>query len=1155
VQTTLLGIAIALILALLAALIGPHLISWNGHRAFFEAEASRLIGLEVKVGGDIDATLLPLPAVTLGDIAIGAAGEASRMRADSLRIELGLGSLMRGEFRATEMKLAAPQLQIGLDAQGQIDWPPVTLAAETLSIDRLSIEDGRATLTDAASGSQLVLDELRFTGGIRSLAGPIRGSGEFVSQGGHYSYDLSAGRSGPDGTRVRFSLKTDERPLTFEAEGMLGFDDATPRFEGTLTLGRPAVAVLASGKAVATEPWRLTSKIKAGPAAAALEEVSFQYGPDERALTLAGSAEFGFGKYPLMRGKLSARQIDLDRLLATSGMPRRLPLAAVQAFGEMLGSAERPAWPVQLAVKVDAMTIGGGTVQGVAAELRSDGHAWAVDRLQLRAPGSTHINLDGRLFALGKGLGFIGGGAIDSTDPNNLMAWVGGTPANTAATKPWQAIGDITLNAGRIAIERLQTQIERSTVEGDIIYAWPVDGRPARIEADLRVAELDLDTAASLWQSAQSGLGLERPGEAKLSLEAGRAVYAGIEAHKVAARLTVDPDGVAIERLSVGDLVNMSLLGTGRIQTRPAGGNVTLYLDARDLNGAVALSEKFAPGLTEPLQKLSARQKTATLQAAVSFGGSNADAVTGKADITGQLGAVRVNMQASATGQRQAFSVTDLGALAGADLKLKGRLESDESGPLLAMLGLERLIAAQPSPAQLRFSSSGVVARELRFEGKFDASSIAAEGSGAIRRTGDRNTVVAVDRFAGTVGGSTVQGGLSFTMAEKTRVNGTIEAEALDAPAILAAVIGMRPSQKAGAADWPTEPFAWHGSDLVGRLDLKSKRVTLLPGVVAQQLRGAARFNGSELILEDVTGELANGRLEARLALTNGPEGAGARLRVGLSEADAAALFPGKGGPAISGKLELLTELEASGRSPAAFMGSLAGFGSITLQKAQLAGLNPAVFDATIRAAELGIPLGGARIREFATGVLDGAPLSVARATSTIRISAGQARFNNIKIQAKDADVQASASIDLSNAMVDAALTLSGTQPTGGAPPAVLIVLKGRLPSPARMIDASLLSGWLTLREVEQQTKQIDSMEQAAREAAAREQAAREAAREAAGRQRQDAPSATADAPDNTNSDAAARMPALPPPIDIPAVPASPIAPRADGGAPVRSSP
>ena len=95
----------------------------------------------------------------------------------------------------------------------------------------------------------------------------------------------------------------------------------------------------------------------------------------------------------------------------------------------------------------------------------------------------------------------------------------------------------------------------------------------------------------------------------------------------------------------------------------------------------------------------------------------------------------------------------------------------------------------------------------------------------------------------------------------------------------------------------------------------------------------------------------------------------------------------------MAGKLVMQTELEGAGRSPAAFMGSLTGFGNVTLERAQLGGLNPGVFGAVNRAIELGVPLGGNRIREFVTGMLDSAPLPVARASATIGVSAGQARF------------------------------------------------------------------------------------------------------------------------------------------------------------------
>ena len=50
-QTTLLGLAIAFILALLAALIGPYFVDWNQFRPQFEAEAGRIIGVPVRVAG------------------------------------------------------------------------------------------------------------------------------------------------------------------------------------------------------------------------------------------------------------------------------------------------------------------------------------------------------------------------------------------------------------------------------------------------------------------------------------------------------------------------------------------------------------------------------------------------------------------------------------------------------------------------------------------------------------------------------------------------------------------------------------------------------------------------------------------------------------------------------------------------------------------------------------------------------------------------------------------------------------------------------------------------------------------------------------------------------------------------------------------------
>jgi large subunit ribosomal protein L24 len=248
------------------------------------------------------------------------------------------------------------------------------------------------------------------------------------------------------------------------------------------------------------------------------------------------------------------------------------------------------------------------------------------------------------------------------------------------------------------------------------------------------------------------------------------------------------------------------------------------------------------------------------------------------------------------------------------------------------------------------------------------------------------------------------------------------------------------------------------------------------------------------------------------------------------------------------------TELEGSGRSPAAFMGSLTGFGNLILEKAQLGGLNPAVFGGVTRAIELGVPLQGNRTREFVTGLLDSAPLPVPRASAAVNISAGQARLSDINIQATGADVQASASYDFADAAVDARLTLNGVAASPGAQrPAVLIGLKGALPSPQRTVDVSLLTSWLTLRAVEQQSRQLDVMERAARDAAMQGNPPGAAIQD----RPTSAPAQNAPAimPNTSGNPPGAQAPALPPPIDIPAA-KPPVAPRADGNAaPPRNDP
>ena len=305
-------------------------------------------------------------------------------------MEFSLGSLVRGEWRVTDAELEGPEFTVGLDGSGRLAWPipKVEFNPEGVTIDRLRIRDGRALLLDAASGSRLALDKLHFTGELRSLAGPVRGEGSVVVAGQHYPYRVATSRIGENAAvRVRLAIDPIDRPLTAEADISITLEQGAPRFEGSLQFARPVGRAPVGAQALIIEPWRLAGRIKGDGKGAQLEQIEFQYGPDNRATKLRGNANVVFGQQPAFVGALSSPQIDLDRLLGLSEATRRRPLVAVRTLAESFVGAFRMPVTTTLTVGVEAMTLGGAVLQRVAAEVTVGDDHLDIKALELRAPG------------------------------------------------------------------------------------------------------------------------------------------------------------------------------------------------------------------------------------------------------------------------------------------------------------------------------------------------------------------------------------------------------------------------------------------------------------------------------------------------------------------------------------------------------------------------------------------------------------------------------------------------------------------------------------------------------------------------------------------------------------------------------------------------
>jgi hypothetical protein len=214
----------------------------------------------------------------------------------------------------------------GLDGSGRLAWPLPKLGFDLggVAIERLHVEDGRAVLGDGASDARLALEKLDFKGELRSLAGPIKGEGSFVIAGRHYPYRLSAGRIGEDGgMKVRLAVDPIDHPLTAEAEATIWVDHAKPRFEGSIQFGRSVGRAPAGAQALIVDSWRVSARVKGDSSAAAFEQIEFQYGPDDRAIKLRGSAKLTLGQRQRSRGVLVATDRRRPRAGASGGAPTR----------------------------------------------------------------------------------------------------------------------------------------------------------------------------------------------------------------------------------------------------------------------------------------------------------------------------------------------------------------------------------------------------------------------------------------------------------------------------------------------------------------------------------------------------------------------------------------------------------------------------------------------------------------------------------------------------------------------------------------------------------------------------------------------------------------------------------------------------------------
>ncbi|WGR69799.1 MULTISPECIES: AsmA-like C-terminal region-containing protein [unclassified Bradyrhizobium] len=1102
-QTTLLGLAIAFIIALLAALIGPYFVDWNQFRPQFEAEATRIIGVPVRVAGELDARLLPAPTLRLRSVTFGGNNDLGRLRADKLDVEFSLGSLMRGEWRATELTVNGMAVDLGLDAKGRVDLPSTASGSfnlASLAIERLNLT-GRIALHDAASRSTLELNDIAFSGDVRSLAGSVRGDGNFTIGRTRYPFRISSGPSA-DGSATRLHLNIDpgERAILADLEGVLAFENRLPKFDGALTLAVPAPKK--PGDAGPT-PWKLSAKLKADPAGAKFDQIDASFGAEDNALKMGGVGDIRFGAAPLLRAVLSARQLDADKL---AGKDDAEPLRILPVLRAGLAAIPQTPIPAQIEFNSEQITLGGRPLQNITAELQTDGKSWTFRRLDLRAPGMTQLSLNGAAPGSDR---FSGRLSVESSDPDVLVAWLQGrSDVNRRSTRPLRLNGDVTIAANHLAIERLKAEIEGGAVEGRIAFTQVGANKGSRIEAELKADRLDLD-AASAFVRAMAGPQGEWPEEAKLSLDVGRAVSAGQELRPFTAKLGYSPTSLTLEQLRFGQASGVTTEASGNFDRAHATGRLALTSSANSLRELAALVEPVAPVVRARFDAIEGLPGATRLKLNLSLdkNAEHADRTDARAVL--DLDAPQLKATATLAAQTPAAAVSgiDIDRLRNSDFTLDSKVSTPQAATLLALIGLDRAVAAGDGASQFEGRLSGVWQKPLQFsaklsggldadaQGSFDWS--ASNGSASLRvrnanlaplfgispaeKSAQNVTLsshvslsgnkLTFDDLDSTAGGSRLRGHLAMTLDQDRSLDGEVGLDTLDLVPALAVALGAS-AHDAGEPLSPGLLGNWRG-----RIAFQALRGSLPGGIEVRPFSGTIRHDGQALSLDALKGSIGGGEMSANLDARNGPNGLAVNARLELTNVDATMLrYRNLALP--KGRASVQVALTSQGRSVGALTGALAGNGTVTLNSAEITGLDPRAFEIAIRASDGGQVTDDNRLRQLVEPALSAGPIAVASAQIPFTIRDGRLRVGATTLEAKNARAIVSGGYDIPADQADIRASLTPIMiGLSGAPPEIQLFAAGPPDKLSRTVDLAPLSSWLAVRTIDRETRRLDAIE------------------------------------------------------------------------------
>jgi uncharacterized protein involved in outer membrane biogenesis len=1085
-QHALLGLAIAVILAIAGALAAPAVVDWNNWRAEFERHASTLTGAPVRIRGRIEATILPTPGFTFRDVEIGDPVKGTGARIGEVQGVLSLGALLRGNLEAETFALVKPDMRIADAGQGSLLQAArgAAAAAGVVTLARIGIAQG--SLTIERQGEPLVLDDIYADGDMRSRQGPMKVDSVFRYEGRRFGFRASSGQFSADGTgRVRATLDHAGAGRSFEADGQLILA-GSPRFDGKLTATHRPPANVVNGT-----PWQLTANTKASEAKVELEGLQLSFGKDAAATALAGKVEFEPWRSGKIEGHLSARRLDLD--LAAGSDASKGVAAAIAPLQEIFALLDGLPLEGRIGFASEAVAAAGGTVRDLKATLLLRHGMLEIERFEASLPGRGQIIASGGQTS---GARFAGRASAQAEDGGALLRWAFG--ARAAALKDMDAIrlaARLDWRDGRVRFDDLEFSLGEAKLGGSLSLVPAAAKQRAQIEAELNADGADLDLLKPIvqWARAESA-----NADLSLGFTGNRLRLLERTLSRLDFGLSRTREAFAVEQLVVEDFDGLTVRADGKMSApieRP-GGAIDFEVSTARPDGLAAIAnELFGQEASQLVRHVA--------------GSGNALKLSGKASGAGT--AAGIGITASGT-------LGDFDATVGATVDLVAEqlseahvaLEARNPGSLAVLFGLQPgLPSAQAGALEIDLSKpeKGVlplVAKLTAPGAEVVANGTLAIGEGQIQpvfnvkvTASDLRPLLAVAAQAGGRDALGAQGGWKFSrdtngfrfddialQVGESRLSGALTASTLvrpvvggklaltkaDAAALFAAAIGPA---RGGIGFWPTVRFSPAPlGDVTGSVDFDVDELAMPGGLAAEKSKFRLRLGTNTAAFEEFTGSYAGGKLAGQANFVRGQTVA-FDGRASLEGFDIArVLAPGERKSDVRGRGTMTLSVAGSGATPSAIAASLAGQGTIAVEGLEIDRANPAAVGAIYAREENAESRDEIAVIAALSPAFAEAPLKLAKTEAPIVVAGGTARLVAARADAGAAQVSAEAVFDIAKTTLDAGLEFEIEAAT--IRPGASIHWHGPLGAVERGIEASALANAITLRAMERETKRIE---------------------------------------------------------------------------------